>query len=167
MDTKEITPFENFCLYCYHYDPSSGVCSEIHENVRNYPKTITSKCNGELFKDDPNKITDEDKEVSNSDESSFIEEKEVSAQQTIQLNKVVNVTLVGGIIGLIGVRPNNALNSRIKKENANGWKVIQVIPSSSGNLLLSLLRVVLLIITLFLYTTADGYYVIMERIDNE
>jgi len=101
------------------------------------------------------------------DEDISIESKEVSKQGTIQLNKVVNVTLVGGIIGLIGVRPNNALNSRIKKENANGWKVIQVIPSSSGNLLLSILRVILLIITLFLYTTADGYYVIMERITNE
>lgn len=101
------------------------------------------------------------------DEDISIGSKEVSKQGTIQLNKVVNVTLVGGIIGLIGARPNNALNSRIKKENANGWKVIQVIPSSSGNLLLSILRVILLIITLFLYTTANGYYVIMERITNE
>ena len=99
-------------------------------------------------------------------ENLSIDSKE-SPQAIVQLNKVVNVTLVGGIIGLIGVRPNNALNSRIKKENANGWKVIQIIPSSSGNLLLSILRVILLIITLFLYTTADGYYVIMERIENE
>ena len=101
------------------------------------------------------------------DEDFTIDSKEVSSQGSVQLNKVVNVTLVGGIIGLIGVRPNNVLNSRIRKENANGWKVIQVIPSSSGNLLLTILRVILLIVTLFLYTTADGYYVIMERIENE
>ena len=96
-----------------------------------------------------------------------MDNKEVSAEGVVQLNKVVNVTLVGCIIGLIGVRPNNALNSRIKKENVNGWKVIQIIPSSSGNLLLSILRVILLIVTLFLYTSADGYYVVMERIENK
>ena len=101
------------------------------------------------------------------DENFSIDIKESSAPGTVQLNKVVNVTLTGGIIGLIGVRPNNALNRRIKNENVNGWKVIQIIPSSSGNILLSILRVILLIVTLFLYTTADGYYVIMERIENE
>jgi len=104
--------------------------------------------------------------ISKDDEDSSIDSN-VSTKGTVQLNKVVNVTLVGGIIGLIGVRPNNALNSRIKKENANGWRVIQIIPSSSGNLLLSILRILLLIVTLFLYTTADGYYVIMERIEKE
>ena len=69
MDTEEINPFENFCLYCYHFDPSTGACSEIHENVRNYPKKITSKCNGELFKDDPNKIIDEDEKTRNFDDN--------------------------------------------------------------------------------------------------
>ncbi len=69
MDTEEINPFENFCLYCYHFDPSTGACSEIHENVRNYPKKITSKCNGELFKDDPNKIIYKDEEVRDSDDN--------------------------------------------------------------------------------------------------
>jgi hypothetical protein len=83
-----------------------------------------------------------------------------SADQT---NKVVNVTLTGGLIGLFGASPQNSLNSRIKKENANGWRVIQVIPADSGNIFLTIFRLLLLIITLFLFTTANGYYVIMER----
>lgn len=33
----------------------------------------------------------------------------------------------------------------------------------SGNIFLVLLRLLILICTLFLYTTANGYYVIMER----
>jgi uncharacterized membrane protein len=78
-------------------------------------------------------------------------------------NKVVNVTLTGGIIGLIGDSPQNSLNRRIKKENANGWKVIQIIPSASGNILLIILRLLILVCTLFFYTTANGYYVIMEK----
>lgn len=82
-------------------------------------------------------------------------------------NKVVNVTLTGGIIGLIGDSPQNSLNRRIRKENANGWKVIQIIPSASGNILLIILRLLILICTLFFYTTANGYYVIMERKQEE
>lgn len=80
-----------------------------------------------------------------------------------QRNKVVNVTLTGGLIGLFGASPQNSLNNRIKKENANGWRVIQVIPADSGNIFLTIFRLLLLVITLFLFTTANGYYVIMER----
>ena len=35
-----------------------------------------------------------------------------------QLNKVINVTLIGGLIGLFASSPQRALNNRIKKENA-------------------------------------------------
>lgn len=80
-----------------------------------------------------------------------------------QLNKVVNVTLTGGIIGLLGSSPQNALNNMIKKENASGWKVIQVIPADSGNIFLAILRLIILILTLFFFTTVNGYYVILER----
>ncbi len=80
-----------------------------------------------------------------------------------QLNKVVNVTLAGGIIGMLGSSPQNALNNRIKKENASGWRVIQVIPAYNGNILLAILRIIILCLTIFLYTTANGYYVILER----
>jgi len=81
-----------------------------------------------------------------------------------QTNKVVNVTLTGGLIGMFGSSPQNRLNKIIKKENANGWRVVQVIPADSGNIFLALFRLLLLIITLFLYTTSNGYYVIMERV---
>jgi len=80
-----------------------------------------------------------------------------------QTNKVVNVTLTGGLIGLFSVSPISSLNSRIVKENANGWRVIQVIPADSGNIFLYIFRLLLLVVTLFLYTTANGYYVILEK----
>jgi hypothetical protein len=80
-----------------------------------------------------------------------------------QTNKVVNVSLIGGIIGMFSSSPRNTLNSRIQAENANGWKVIQVIPADSGNIFLTVFRLILLVCTLFLYTTSNGYYVIMER----
>ncbi len=84
-----------------------------------------------------------------------------------QNNKVLNVTLIGGLIGLFGSSPQKKLNSRIKKENLNGWRVVQIIPADSGNVFLFIFRLLILIITLFLYTTANGYYVIMERTEND
>ena len=84
----------------------------------------------------------------------------VSADQT---NKIINVTMTGGIIGLFASSPQSSLNDAIKRENANGWRVIQVIPADSGNIFLYIFRLLLLVITLFLFTTANGYYVIMEK----
>ena len=79
------------------------------------------------------------------------------------MNKVVNVTLVGGIIGALSSSPQNRINNVILQENANGYKVIQVIPSASGNIFLTIIRALILVLTLFLYTTTNGYYVIMEK----
>jgi hypothetical protein len=89
-----------------------------------------------------------------------VEDAPVSADQT---NKVVNVTLIGGIIGLFASSPQSRLNNRIKIENANGWRVVQIIPAESGNIFLSIFRYLLLIITLLFFTTANGYYVLMEK----
>ena len=84
-----------------------------------------------------------------------------------QTNKVVNVFLTGGLIGLFSSSPSSSINSIIKSENANGWKVIQVIPADSGNIFLYILRLLLLLITHFLFTTVNGYYVIIDTpIDN-
>ena len=88
------------------------------------------------------------------------EDTPVSTDQT---NKVINVTLTGGIIGLFISSPQSSLNNRIKNENANGWRVVQIIPADSGNIFLIIFRLLLLLLTLFLYTTTNGYYVIMEK----
>ena len=82
-------------------------------------------------------------------------------------NKIVHVNLHGGLIGFMGVKPNNALNIKIAQENRSGWRVVQIIPSASGNLFLAILRIALLVATFGLYTREDGYYVVMERIENK
>jgi hypothetical protein len=84
-----------------------------------------------------------------------------------QTNKIVNVSLVGGLIGLFTSSPQSQLNNRISKENSMGWRVIQIIPADSGNAFLFIFRLLLLIFTLFLYTTANGYYVVMEKVQVE
>ena len=92
--------------------------------------------------------------------SKKVDDTPTAADQT---NKVVNVTLTGGIIGLFASSPQNSLNNTIKRENANGWRVVQIIPADSGNIFLYIFRLLLLIITLFIFTTVNGYYVIMEK----
>jgi hypothetical protein len=78
------------------------------------------------------------------------------------MNKVVNVNLTGGIIGLLANSPQSILNDVIKKENDEGWYVVQIIPAASGNIFLFILRFLILICTLFLFTPVNGYYIIME-----
>jgi len=91
----------------------------------------------------------------------------ISSQQGCINSKVVNVPLVGGIIGLLSVSPQNLLNRTIKKENAKGWRVVQIIPAASGNIFLAIFRFIILIITLLLYTPTNGFYVIMEKINGQ
>jgi uncharacterized paraquat-inducible protein A len=79
------------------------------------------------------------------------------------MNKIINVTLTSGIIGLFSVSPMNTLRNRIEKENANGWKVLQVMRADSGNLFLAFSRIIILLVTLFFYCPANGYYIILEK----
>jgi hypothetical protein len=93
-----------------------------------------------------------------SQESELVQNTEFS-----QHNKIVNVTVWGGILGLVASSPRKRLAKVIEEENLNGYRTVQVIESASGNILLWLWRLILLCITAFIYTTANGYYVILER----
>lgn len=79
------------------------------------------------------------------------------------MNKVVNVPLSGGLIGMLAVSPHGALRKVIQRENMAGWRVVQVVPASSGSILYYLLQWLVLICTLLLYTFSAGYYVILEK----
>lgn len=46
MDNKK---FLRFCPNCTHYDQSTGICSYLHENVREYPSSFIKFCNGEYL----------------------------------------------------------------------------------------------------------------------
>ena len=85
----------------------------------------------------------------------------------VKQNKVVTVSLTGGIIGAFGSSPNKRLNEEIRTANAQGWRVVQIIPAASGNLFLYLWRLILLCVTLLFYTTANGYYVVLEKVSDE
>lgn len=47
---------EDYCPHCENFDANIGVCSEIKENVRSYPKKFIIKCSGKYYKGDNDKI---------------------------------------------------------------------------------------------------------------
>ncbi len=91
------------------------------------------------------------------------ETEDDGALDSSSINKVVRLNFMGGIIGFLTNDPHKALQKRVLQENKNGWRVVQVIPDISGNLFVYLLRILLLIITLFLYTQANGYFILFEK----
>ena len=54
-EKKRSASFEDYCPRCLYFEMDTGACNEIHENVRRYPKRFIKKCNGKLFKNDPDR----------------------------------------------------------------------------------------------------------------
>ena len=80
-----------------------------------------------------------------------------------KVNKVVRIALAGGIIGLLTTNPRCALDQRIDKENQEGWTATYFITHSETNLFMSMLRLLVLFLTLFLWTFSAGYLILVER----
>ena len=69
-----------------------------------------------------------------------------------KVNKVVRIALAGGIIGLLTTNPRRAVGQRIDRENQEGWTATYFITHSETNLFMSMLRLLVLFLTLFLWT---------------
>lgn len=80
-----------------------------------------------------------------------------------KINKVVRISLSGGIIGLFTTNPRRALDARIDQENQAGWNAVYFIPHTDTNLLIAVLRLAVLVGTLFLWTWGAGYLILFER----
>ena len=80
-----------------------------------------------------------------------------------KINKVVRVALSGGLIGAIGTNPRNALEKVIQKYNAEGWNCHQIYPHSTRNFVVTILQVLVLIMTLGLWTFGAGYLLLFEK----
>jgi len=78
-------------------------------------------------------------------------------------NKVLRVDLTGGLIGWLLSDPRSALEGAIQQANREGWHVVEVLPDARTNLIMLLARLIILVVTLFLFTTDNGYLVILEK----
>jgi hypothetical protein len=81
----------------------------------------------------------------------------------MKINKVVRISLSGGIIGALLTNPRSAIEKRIMQENTEGWSAHQIIPHADTNLAIIILKIVVLFLTLFLWTWGAGYLVLFEK----
>ena len=82
---------------------------------------------------------------------------------SLSLNRVERISLSDGIIGRMLTDPRNAIEEKCLELNAEGWICHQIIPHASNNTLIALLRGVILICTLFMWTFGDGYLLLFEK----
>jgi hypothetical protein len=78
-------------------------------------------------------------------------------------NKVVRISLMGGILGLILTNPRRALDTCVKHHNVEGWKCIFILNHSQNNILVLLLQIATLIATCGLWSWGGGYLVTFEK----
>ena len=81
----------------------------------------------------------------------------------MKTNKVVQINLMGGLLGLIFTNPRRALERRIHDENVDGWNCTYFVPHQDTNILVTILKIAVLILTLFLFTWGAGYMVLFEK----
>ena len=77
-------------------------------------------------------------------------------------NCIARVSFSGGIIGLFVGDQKGCLQRVIATHNQDGWNLVEII-TEDRNLLVWLVRLVLLVVTLFLWTVSTGYLLIFER----
>jgi len=78
-------------------------------------------------------------------------------------NKVGRIALMGGLIGMLTTNPRKALEDRIDEENAQGWNAIHIEPHRTTNLFVWLLQLIVLFLTIGLFTWGGGYLILFER----
>ena len=78
-------------------------------------------------------------------------------------NKIDEITFIGGLIGWLAVNPKATIDNRVAEANKAGWTVVNIISGGEQNALLRLLRFIILVVTLGLFTFGDGVYVIFEK----
>lgn len=78
-------------------------------------------------------------------------------------NKIVRISLAGGIVGLLTTNPRRSLENVIRAENDEGYRCTYFIPNHAPNLLMRVLQLIVLICTLGLWTWGAGYLILLEK----
>ena len=80
-------------------------------------------------------------------------------------NRVLRVSLMGGLLGALFTNPRKALEKAIELANQEGWNAIHIQSHRTTNLFVVLLQILVLLITLGLWTWGSGYLILLERDD--
>lgn len=77
-------------------------------------------------------------------------------------NQVERITYAGGLYGLIAGSSKGKLQAKLEEMNARGWNVHLIHPESL-NLLHLLFRLLILVLTLGIWTLGNSELIIFER----
>ena len=77
-------------------------------------------------------------------------------------NKVVRISYSGGFIGLLIGSSRGKLEAILQEHNKDGWILAEVVPDNP-NLIIWIVRLLLLVLTLGLWTLSNGYLLILEK----
>ena len=78
-------------------------------------------------------------------------------------NKIVRISLMGGLLGLLLTNPRKALDDCVHKNNVDSWRSTFILQHQERNLLMIIIQYVVLICTLGLWTWGAGYLVMFEK----
>jgi len=78
-------------------------------------------------------------------------------------NRIEIVNLQGGLIGLLLTNPQRALQKATDEANRQGWRVHQVMEYGNRNLAMVGLQLLVLALTLGLWTWGGGYLLLLEK----
>ena len=78
-------------------------------------------------------------------------------------NKVVNVSLSGGIVGLF-VSPRQRIEEKINSMNAQGYKFVYSLGANSNIIFLGF-AIFVLFITCFIYMPLPSYMLVFEKVE--
>lgn len=82
---------------------------------------------------------------------------------TRMVNKVVRIGLAGGLIGAMITNTRSAFDKAIAQENQLGWNLCHVEAVGANNLIMLIIRVIILVLTLGLFTLGANYILIFEK----
>ena len=89
--------------------------------------------------------------------------KNVRRRTMAKENRISRISLMGGLIGALATNPRAALQAELDKQNQQGWNAIHIDPHGTTNLFVRILQLVVLILTLGLFTWGGGYLVLFEK----
>ena len=78
-------------------------------------------------------------------------------------NKVDRISLAGGLLGALFTNPRKAIDDRVAEANANGWHLHQILPHQETNLFIWLVSLLLLALTLGMFTFGAGYILLFQK----
>ena len=81
----------------------------------------------------------------------------------MKMNRVVRIGLAGGLIGAVVTNSRAAFEKSITQQNAQGWNLCEVVPIGGTNLFMLIIRLLILVLTLGLFTLGSNYLLIFEK----